>query len=99
MEQNSNQQRILLYGWSNKSIRKKSKKRARGKKADYLLKSKHGEIPLAVIEAKDLTQSVGAGMQQAIEYAQILDIPFAYSSNGNGFLEHDFFTGRRKNSN
>ena len=74
----------------------KKVRRAKGKKADYLLKSNHGEIPLAVIEAKDLTQSVGSGMQQAIEYAKILDIPFAYSSNGNGFLEHDFFTGQER---
>jgi type I restriction enzyme R subunit len=74
----------------------KKVRRAKGKKADYLLKSSHGEIPLAVIEAKDLTQSVGSGMQQAIEYAKILDIPFAYSSNGNGFLEHDFFTGQER---
>lgn len=79
---------IKVYG--------KKAKRARGKKADYLLKSKHGVIPLAVIEAKDLTQTVGSGMQQAIEYAKILDIPFAYSSNGNGFLEHDFFTGQER---
>ncbi|WP_026399784.1 EcoAI/FtnUII family type I restriction enzme subunit R [Acholeplasma equifetale] len=74
----------------------KKVRRAKAKKADYLLKSSHGEIPLAVIEAKDLTQSVGSGMQQAIEYAKILDIPFAYSSNGNGFLEHDFFTGQER---
>lgn len=100
---------IENIGWSKTQINKeyyftdgqikvsgKKVRRARGKKADYLLKSKHGEIPLAVIEAKDLTQSVGAGMQQAIEYAKILDIPFAYSSNGNGFLEHDFFTGKER---
>src|SRR5699024_8854259 len=43
----------------------------------------------AIIEAKDNTHSVGSGMQQALEYAEILDIPFVYSSNGKGFLEHD----------
>jgi type I restriction enzyme, R subunit len=71
-------------------------KRGQRKKADYLLLSKHGNIPLAIIEAKDNTQSIGSGMQQAIEYAHILDIPFAYSSNGNGFLEHDFFKGTER---
>jgi len=75
---------------------RKKVKRAKGKKADYILISRQGEIPLAVIEAKDLSQVVGAGMQQAIDYAKILDIPFAYSSNGNGFLEHDFFTGKER---
>lgn len=68
----------------------------RGKKADYILLSKKGEIQLAVIEAKDKSHSVGSGMQQAINYAKILDIPFAYSSNGDGFLEHDFFTGKER---
>ena len=46
-------------------------------------------IPIAVIEAKDNNYAVGAGMQQALEYAEILDVPFAYSSNGDAFLEHD----------
>src|SRR5262249_36423522 len=51
-------------------------------------------IPIAVIEAKDNNYSVGAGMQQALEYAETLDLPFAYSSNGDAFLEH----GRDGNS-
>ncbi len=68
----------------------------RGKKADYILLTKKGEIQLAVIEAKDNNHSVGAGMQQAIDYAKILDIPFAYSTNGDGFIEHDFFTGKER---
>ena len=42
-------------------------------------------FPIAIIEAKDNKHSIGSGMQQAIEYAEILDVPFAYSSNGNGF--------------
>ena len=46
-------------------------------------------MPIAVIEAKDNNHAVGAGMQQALEYAEILDVPFAYSSNGDAFLEHD----------
>ncbi|QKY68322.1 EcoAI/FtnUII family type I restriction enzme subunit R [Lentibacillus sp. CBA3610] len=62
--------------------------RKQGKRADYILYYKPN-IPLAIIEAKDQNHSVGAGMQQALDYAEILDIPFVYSSNGNGFVEHD----------
>ena len=69
-------------------VRGKTVKRGEAKKADYLLYYKPG-MPIAVIEAKDNNQSVGAGMQQALEYAEILDVPFAYSSNGDAFLEHD----------
>jgi len=69
-------------------VRGRLVKRGEAKKADYLLSYKPN-LPLAVVEAKDNTHSVGAGMQQALEYAEILDIPFAYSSNGDGFLEHD----------
>ncbi len=46
-------------------------------------------IPVAIIEAKDNTHSVGSGMQQALGYAEILDIPFVFSSNGDAFLFHD----------
>lgn len=63
-------------------------RRGKAKKADYILYYKPN-IPIAVVEAKDNNHSVGAGMQQALEYADILDIPFVYSSNGDGFLEHD----------
>jgi len=68
----------------------KGNKTARGdrKRADIILYYKPN-IPIAVIEAKDNTHSVGAGLQQALDYAQILDIPVAYSSNGDGFVEHD----------
>ncbi len=69
-------------------VRGKTVKRGEAKKADYLLYYKPG-IPIAVIEAKDNNHAVGAGMQQALEYAEILDVPFAYSSNGDAFLEHD----------
>ena len=62
-----------------------------GKKADYLLL--HNGKPIAVVEAKDNNHALGAGIQQAIDYALILDLKFAYSSNGDGFLEHDFITG------
>ena len=50
--------------------------------------------PIAIVEAKDASKPVGGGMQQAIEYAEILDVPFAYSSNGEAFVEHDFLTGK-----
>ena len=69
-------------------VRGKTVKRGEAKKADYILLYKPN-IPMAVVEAKDNNQTVGAGMQQALEYAEILDVPFAYSSNGDAFLEHD----------
>ena len=65
---------------------------AEGKKADYLLY--HNGKPIAVVEAKDNKHAVGGGIQQAMDYAQILDLKFAYSSNGDAFLEHDFITGK-----
>ena len=69
-------------------VRGKTVQRGEAKKADYLLYSKPN-LPIAVIEAKDNNHSVGDGMQQALEYAEILDVPFAYSCNGDAFLEHD----------
>ena len=62
--------------------------RGEAKRADYLLLHKPN-LPIAVIEAKDNNHTLGAGMQQALEYAEILDVPFAFSSNGDGFLFHD----------
>ena len=62
-------------------VRGKMVTRGEAKKADYILSYKPN-LPLAVIEAKDNNHSVGAGMQQALDYAEILDVPFAYSSNG-----------------
>ncbi len=62
--------------------------RGQRKRADYILYYKNN-LPLALIEAKDKNHSVGSGMQQALDYAEALDIPFVYSSNGDGFLEHD----------
>ena len=69
-------------------VRGKNITRGEKKFADYLLSFKPN-IPLAVLEAKDNNHSLGAGMQQALDYAEILDLPFAYSSNGDGFIEHD----------
>lgn len=65
-------------------------------KADYVLLGSKSRKPLAVVEAKDMEHTVSAGMQQALGYAAKLDAPFAYSSNGKGFVEHDFFTGAER---
>ena len=69
--------------------------RGKKKRADYILYHK-SNLPIAVVEAKDNKHSVGDGMQQAIEYASILDLQFAYASNGDGFIEHDMKTGKEK---
>ncbi len=63
-------------------------KRGDAKRADYVLSYKPN-LPLAVIEAKDNKHTVGAGMQQALGYSEPLDVPFVFSSNGDGFLFHD----------
>jgi type I restriction enzyme R subunit len=65
-----------------------SSARGNRKRADFILYYKPN-IPIAVIEAKDNGHFVGAGMQQALGYATVLDIPVAFSSNGDGFVEHD----------
>lgn len=62
------------------------------KKADYILYINKNN-PIAILEAKDNNHSISYGMQQAKEYAKMLDVPFAYSSNGDGFEEYDFITG------
>jgi len=69
-------------------VRGKLVSRGKAKRADYILYYKPN-IPIAVIEAKDNKQTVGAGMQQALEYGDMLDVPFVYSSNGDAFIEHD----------
>ena len=69
-------------------VRKKLVTRGERKRADYILYYK-SNIPIAIIEAKDNNHTIGAGMQQALGYADTLDIPFVYSSNGDGFFEHD----------
>lgn len=69
-------------------VRGKTVRRGTSKKADYILYYKPN-IPLAIIEAKDNNHTVGAGIQQALSYAKPLDIPFIFSSNGDGFLFHD----------
>ena len=69
-------------------VRGKLVARGKAKRADYILYYKPN-IPIAVIEAKDNSHSVGDGMQQALGYAETLHIPFAFSSNGDGFVFHD----------
>ena len=69
-------------------VRGKLVSRGKGKRADYILYFKPN-IPLALIEAKDNTHSVGDGMQQGLDYAATLEIPFVFSSNGDGFVFHD----------
>ncbi len=99
---------IQNAGWDNKQIRMeyaftagriilRGNITARGKKksADYLLSYK-SNFPLAVVEAKYNKHSVGAGLQQAIEYARELDVPYVYASNGDGFVEQNLITGEVK---
>ena len=69
-------------------VRGKLVTRRKRKRADYILSVKPN-IPIAVIEAKDNNHAVGDGMQQALDYAETLHIPFAFSSNGDGFVFHD----------
>lgn len=69
--------------------------RGKRKRADYILFHKPN-LPIAIIEAKDNNHSIGDGMQQGISYGEILDVPFVYSSNGDGFLEHDMMTGKER---
>ena len=76
-------------------IKGRKAKRGNRKSADYLLFHKNN-YPLAIVEAKDATKDVAHGIQQAIDYARILDVPFAYSSNGMGFVEHDMKKGTER---
>lgn len=72
-------------------VRGKLHTRAKNKRADYVLFYKPN-LPIAVIEAKDNNHTVGDGMQQALGYAEMLQIPFVFSSNGDGFLFHNKIT-------
>ena len=69
-------------------VRGKLHTRGESRRADYILYHQLN-VPLAVIEAKDNKHTVGSGMQQALGYAEALDVPFVFSSNGDGFLFHD----------
>ena len=70
------------------TVRGKLVSRGKGKRADYILYYKPN-IPIAVIEAKDNTHAIGDGLQQALDYATTLNIPFVFSSNGDGFVFHN----------
>ena len=72
--------------------------REKPKRADYILYL-NANNPIAIVEAKDNAHGVSYGLQQAMTYAQMLDVPFAYSSNGDGFVEHDFLTGQEREFN
>ena len=100
---------LLSKGWKNKITMETAVKLTDGKvnlkgnlavreapkKADYLLYI-NANNPIAVVEAKDNNHSVSYGLQQAMTYAKMLDLPFAFSSNGDGFAEHDFLTGKER---
>lgn len=101
---------ILSKGWSVEDITMETKVkltdgkinlkgnlvvRDKPKYADYVLYFNRA-TPIAIVEAKDATHSISHGMQQAKEYAQMMCIPFAYSSNGFGFQEYDFLTGTER---
>ena len=84
------------YTFTDGQVIVQGKRVSRGnrKRADYLLTHRGNDFPLAVIEAKDSQHRVGDGLQQAEGYARALGAPFAYSSNGSGFVEHDMLTGK-----
>lgn len=101
---------ILKKGWSVTDITMETKvkitdgkmnlrgnivARSKAKFADYVLYYNKAN-PIAIVEAKDANHSVSFGMQQAKEYAQMMDVPFAFSSNGLGFEEYDFLTGKER---
>ena len=69
--------------------------RDKGKRCDYVLWYNKG-TPLAIVEAKDNNHSSSFGMQQAITYGIMMNVPFVYTSNGDSFFEHDFTTGLEK---
>ena len=91
-----NQIRCEYYYTAGKiNVRENIAQRGKGKKVDYLLSYK-ANIPIAIVEAKDNNVPISHGIQQGMDYAYDLDIPFAYSSNGDGFYEHDMITGEER---
>lgn len=77
------------------SLRGNIVRRGKPKYADYVLYYNRN-TPIAIVEAKDANHTVSFGMQQAKEYAHMMDVPFAFSSNGLGFQEYDFLTGKER---
>lgn len=91
-----NQIRCEYYYTAGKiNVRENVAQRGKGKKVDYLLSYK-ANIPIAIVEAKDNKVPISHGIQQGMDYACDLDIPFAYSTNGDGFYEHDMITGEER---
>ncbi len=91
-----NQIRCEYYYTAGKiNVRENVAQRGKGKKVDYLLSYK-SNLPIAIVEAKDNKVPISHGIQQGMDYAYDLDIPFAYSSNGDGFFEHDMITGEER---
>lgn len=91
-----NQIRCEYYYTAGKiNVRENVAQRGKGKKVDYLLSYK-ANIPMAIVEAKDNKVPISHGIQQGMDYACDLDIPFAYSTNGDGFYEHDMITGEER---
>ena len=91
-----NQIRCEYYYTAGKiNVRENVAQRGKGKKVDYLLSYK-SNLPIAIVEAKDNKVPIAHGIQQGMDYAYDLDIPFAYSSNGDGFFEHDMITGEER---
>ena len=91
------QMRFEYYYTAGKiNVRGNITQRSSGKKVDYLLYYK-SNLPIAIVEAKDNAHQISDGLQQGIGYAEDLDVPFAYSSNGFGFREHDMITGAERN--
>lgn len=101
---------IIDKGWSVDSITMETKvkltdgkinlrgnlvSRGKAKYADYVLYYNRA-TPIAIVEAKDASHTVAHGLQQAKEYAQMMDVPFAFSSNGMGYQEYDFLTGKER---
>jgi type I restriction enzyme R subunit len=99
---------LYAAGWSDDQINEqktftdgrihvigKKVRRGRQKRADYILRLNR-DYPLAVVEAKAAYKHPGDGIQQAKEYAEILKLSFAYSTNGTGIIEHDYTTGQER---
>ena len=82
--------RIIFQGQSSHARKAK-------KYADYLLQAEPNKFPIAIVEAKDNNHTISGGLGQAKTYAEILDLKFAYSSNGDGFTEYDFTKGQERN--
>ncbi len=84
------------YYFTDGKISPKNRRKRRGKRnyADYLLLY-NGDFPIAIVEAKAKYKTADEGLEQAINYAQILGVKFAYSTNGKGIVEFDFITGKQ----